>query len=74
MSAHKYGAAGWSERKRERMRQAAVEHERQLRHEREAFLQWLATRLAQECQLSEKVARQRVEALSVSAKRSQGDR
>ena len=66
-SAHQVGAAGWSERKREQLREAAIEQRRQQQREREAYLQGLADKLVAECGLSQATALRRVKALSISA-------
>jgi hypothetical protein len=71
MSAHSAGAASQSQRKVERSRQAIIDQQRELKVQRETYLQSLATKLAQECGISEKIAIARVKALSVSAKQSQ---
>jgi hypothetical protein len=66
MSAHSVGcAATQSQRRVERGRQAAIEQQRQVKQERDAYLERLATKLAQECQLPEKIALERVKAFSV---------
>jgi hypothetical protein len=72
-SAHQVGCSGWSERKRERLRQAVLEQRRQQQHEREAYLQGLADKLVAECGLSQATALARVKALSVSANPSRRD-
>jgi hypothetical protein len=68
MSAHAYGAPGWGQRRREYLRQAALEQQHQQRRERENYLQRLAAKLQLECGVSEKVAIARVRAFSVLAR------
>jgi hypothetical protein len=65
MSARSVGAANRSQRMLERLRQAAVEQQRHVRREREAYLRGLATKLALECGLSQETALERVRAFSV---------
>jgi hypothetical protein len=72
-SAHQAGAAGWSERKREQLRQAALEQRRQQQHERELYLEQLASRLMREFNLSHATALARVRTLSISANPARRD-
>jgi hypothetical protein len=67
MSAFQYGAPSLSHKHFERQRQAAIEHQRRSKREREIYLQGLAVKLAAECGLSQTVALARVKALSVTA-------
>jgi hypothetical protein len=68
-SAHKAGAGNWahSHRVMVRRREAVLDQQRELKVQRDAYLQRLATKLMQECGLSETVALARVRAFSVSA-------
>jgi hypothetical protein len=66
-SAHQHGAAGWSERKREQLRQAEIERQREQKQSHEVYLEKLAAKLVAECGLSQATALARVKALSVSA-------
>jgi hypothetical protein len=71
MSAHQHGAATWarSHRVREKQRHAEIERQRNDKQTREAFLQTLAQRLANEFGIPLALARQRVQRMSITANR-----
>jgi hypothetical protein len=57
-----------SQRVLENQRQAAIEQQEQRKREREVYFRELATKLAVECGLSQKIALERVRAFSVLAR------
>jgi hypothetical protein len=67
MSAHSAGAPSWSQRRREHLRQAEIERQREQQHAHEVYLEQLATKLMRECGISQATALRRVRALSISA-------
>jgi hypothetical protein len=69
MSAHQHGApTGWSQRVLEQQRQDAIERQRIEKHQRQAFLEVLAERLAAETGLPFETALRHVRAVAVTAK------